>query len=231
MSTLAHFRLGHPTQRRSTATTGRSSVPWSGVMSLAVVLTLADGFWITSLRGAVGAIERVQSPFASWLRESALVLPVFVLAVLGALTLGLRWVGPAAHRKHTVLASTLLMVAITTLAGVALLIASSAYDLYLQGRMLVMMDSMRGMCTTDCDSLQKAQFWLQVRSIGFGTGVLLATNLVVVGWLVALRGGRLDLTKAGSDVRTATGTRSSRLDDVRVYVAAGIVGSAVVHAA
>ena len=47
-----------------------ATCPWLTVLPLAVVLAFADGFWVTSLRGAVGAIERTQSPFASWLRES-----------------------------------------------------------------------------------------------------------------------------------------------------------------
>ena len=42
----------------------RTSVPWATVLTLAVVLAYADGFWMTSLRGAVGAIERTQGPFA-----------------------------------------------------------------------------------------------------------------------------------------------------------------------
>ena len=37
-------------------------VPWRTVLPLAVVLAFADGFWIISLRGAVGALERTESP-------------------------------------------------------------------------------------------------------------------------------------------------------------------------
>ena len=89
------------------------------VLPLAVVMAYADGFWMMSLRGAVGAIERTEEPFASWLRESTLVLPVFVFAVLGALTLALRWFGPALRRTRTVLTAALLIVAAGTVAGVA----------------------------------------------------------------------------------------------------------------
>ena len=47
------------------ATTGRSrtlpgrlrAVPWLTVVPLAVALAYADGFWLVSLRGAVGSIE------------------------------------------------------------------------------------------------------------------------------------------------------------------------------
>ncbi len=81
-----------------------ADVPWLTVLPLAVVLAFADVFWVGSLRGAVGAIERTQSPFTSWLRESALSVPLFVLAVLGALTLALHRFGPSAHRPRQVAA-------------------------------------------------------------------------------------------------------------------------------
>jgi hypothetical protein len=233
MTTLTHFRLGHSTEARTHAATGRTSVPWPAVVSFAVVMAFADGFWVTSLRGAVGAIERNQTPFWSWLRESALVLPIFVLAVLGAFTLALRLFGPAPRRPRAILATAALVLAAGTLVGVALLVASSAYDYHLQEKQLVMMDSMRGMCSGDCEFLQRASFWLQVRAVGYGSGLLLVTNVVVVGWMVAVRGGRLDLSKPRPEAKpsTAGSTRSTRLDDVRAFLAAGLVGSAVVHAA
>ena len=81
-------------------------------------MAYADGFWMISLRGAVGAIERTEEPFASWLRESTLVLPVFVFAVLGALTLALRWFGPVLRKSSTVL-TALLIVAAGTAVGIA----------------------------------------------------------------------------------------------------------------
>jgi len=56
---------------------------------------------------------------------------------------------------------------------------------------------------------------------------------VVVGWMVAVRGGRLDLSKPRPEAKpsSAGSTHSTRLDDVRAFLAAGLVGSAVVHAA
>src|SRR3954447_3135350 len=113
------------------AVTGSQSVPWWTVLSLAVLMAYANGFWLISLRGAVGAIERTQEPFAAWLRESTAFLPVFVLAVLAALTLALRWSGPAPARKSTA-ATALLAVAAGTLAGIAEIAASSARDYRLQ---------------------------------------------------------------------------------------------------
>jgi hypothetical protein len=36
---------------------------------------------------------------------------------------------------------------------------------------------------------------LDVKAVGFGAGLILATNIDLVGWVVALRGGRLDVVR------------------------------------
>jgi hypothetical protein len=173
----------------------RLAVPWATVVSLAVVLSFADGFWMTSLRGAVGAIERTQSPFTSWLRESTLVLPVFLFAVLGALTLGLRLFGPVLRRPRTVLATALLVVVAGTLAGLAETVASAVYDYHLQTNQLRMMDAMHAICTNSClAQAQQSTLALQVRGVLYISRWLVLTNLVLVGWMVALRGGVLKVS-------------------------------------
>jgi hypothetical protein len=183
---------------------GLRVVPWSTVLPLAVVMAYADGFWLTSLRGAVGAIERTDGPFASWLRESTLVLPVFVLAVIGTLTLAARRFGPVLAKPKTIVATALMVVAAGTLVGIAEVAASSAYDYHLQSSQLQKTQSMTGMTgmtgmagMAGMDSTaqqQQASLWLQVRAVGYGSGLLLATNLALVGWLVAIRGGHLKVT-------------------------------------
>jgi hypothetical protein len=40
---------------------------------------------------------------------------------------------------------------------------------------------------------ERATLGLQVRAVGYGSGIILATNLVLVGWVVAIRGGRLNV--------------------------------------
>ncbi len=57
-------------QRRTSS--ARSTIPWSTVLPLAVAMAYVSGFWIISMRGSVGAIERTQTPFASWWRGSTL---------------------------------------------------------------------------------------------------------------------------------------------------------------
>jgi hypothetical protein len=205
MSTLS---INATTERPSIVRGRLSIVPWLTVVPLAVVLAYADGFWLIALRGAVGAIERTQGPFAAWLRESALALPLFVLAVLGALTLAARWFGPVLNKPKTVVATALLIVAAGTLVGVAILAANSAYDYHLQSSQLQLMDTMRSMPSMPAmpsmpsmpsmgsiAQQQCASLGLQVRAVGYGSGLLLITNLAVVGLAVAFGGGQLNLPR------------------------------------
>ena len=203
-------------------------VPWRTVLPLAVVLAFADGFWIISLRGAVGAIERTESPAATWVRETTLTVPLFVVAVLGAVTLAMRWFGPSGHRPRQVMLTGLLVAAAGTLAGIAVLAASTAYDYRLQLHQDFMMGTMRQTCTGRClTALDDATLWLQVRSFGLGSLILLATNLVMVAWVVAFFGGRLRV----STPRPAGAPRQRRADLLRTLLVVGLVGSAVIHAA
>ena len=190
-------------------------------------MAYADGFWMMSLRGAVGAIERTEEPFASWLRESTLVLPAFVFAVLGALTLALHLFGPELRRSSTVL-TALLIVAAGTAVGMALITVSSAYDYQLQSSQLQLIDSMSHTCAEGgCLALQEqASLGLQMRAVGYGSGILLVTNLVLVGWVVAIRGGRLDVSRTRR--RTA---RGRGIDHRGLFLAAALFGSAAIHAA
>ena len=192
MSTLS---INTTTERPGTLR-GRLSIPWLTVVPLAVVLAYADGFWLISLRGAAGAIERTGEPFMSWLRESTLTLPVFALAVIGALTLAARWFGPVLRTWRTVVATALLIVAASTVVGIAEVAVSSAYDYYLQSAQLQLMGSMPSMSSMGSTAqLQQASLALQVRAVGYGGALLLVTNLALVGWVVAFRGGRLDVIK------------------------------------
>ena len=208
----------------------RSAVPWLTVIPLAVVLAYADGFWVVSLRGAVGAIERTQTPFESWLRESTLLVPAFVFAVLAALTLTLRWFAPALSRTKTRLVAGLMIVAAGTLTGVVELAASAAYDYHLQAQQLSERHAMAS-CAEACRAQQLHDtLALDVRAVFYGIGILLVSNLVLVAWVVALRGGRLDLTATHPRMTRAL-SHVGQVDDLRLLLAAGLVGSAVVHAA
>jgi hypothetical protein len=229
------------TTERSQTLRGRSGVPWLTVVPLAALLAYADGFWIISLREAVGAIERTGQPFANWLRESTLALPLFVLAVLGALTLALRWFGPVLRSSKALLATALLVASAGTLVGIAQIVAGGAYDYHLQSDLLQFMSSTRHIGSPELfvASQEQASLGLQARALAYGSALLLVTNLVLVGWLVAVRRGQLDVSTtrpraartlpAGATV--AADSPHSRVEDLRLVLAAGLVGSAAIHAA
>ena len=215
------------TTKRPATTTTQLGVPWSTLLPLAAVMAYADGFWIISLRGAVGAIERTPQPFTSWLRESTLALPLFVLAVLGATTLALRLFGPRPHTAKTLPASAALIIAAGTLAGSAQMAASSAYDYHLQFNQLQLMHAMDTTCAgANClPQLQHASLALQIHAVSAGAVILLVTNLVLTGWVIALKGGRLNLAT------TRTRTAGNRAHDLHLLLAAGLIGAAAIHAA
>jgi hypothetical protein len=213
----------------------RRAVPWSTVVPLAVVLAYADGYWVTSLRGAVGAIETTQSPFASWWRQSTLMLPVFVFAVLAAVTLAARWFGPVLRKARTVLAAGLLIVAAGTVVGLAEIVATAVYDYHLQVSQLRLMDSLHNTCPGNCLPQQQHD---TIAAHGRGgllvSPWLLLSNLVLVAWLVAMRGGRLKLTairrgpQGRADVQRGS---TSRAADLRLLLVWTLLAIAVIHAA
>ena len=216
----------------SPPTTSRPGVPWLTVLSLAIILAFADGFWAISLRTAVGDITRAQTPFVSWLRESIVAVPVFALAVLCALTLAMsRWRADRPPIRAALVTASLVVVA-ATLAGVGWLGASGAYDYHLQLRQLSMMGSMGGRCAGGCLARQReATLFLQLKAVGYGGAILLVTNLAVVAWMVAMRGGRLEPFATRAKRRLGPSTEPTRAGGMRLVLVAGLLASAVVEAA
>ena len=77
--------------------------------------------------------------------------------------------------------------------------ASSVYDYYLQSDQLQMMDSMHGICVDSClAQAQQSTLAAELRAVLYVSGLLLVTNVVLVGWVVAMRGGRLKVAAAGA---------------------------------
>ena len=225
------------TTTRDAVLGGRPSVPWKTVIALATVLAYADGYWLISLRGAIGAIERTDAPFASWLRESTTVLPVFVFAVLGALTLALHWFAPRLGETPTVVATALLVVAGATLVGVAALVASAVYDYHLQSAQLSLMQgmsSMQGHCDTNCLAQEdRDTLALQVRGVLLVSRWILLTNLVLVAWVVGAMGGRLKLSTVPRRQNVLTRSEHSgrsRVQQVRLLLVVALAASATIHA-
>src|SRR3954447_23957366 len=180
---------------------------WMTIAAFAVVITYADGFWVTSLQGAVGAIERQhQSPVERWLHDSTLMLPLFFIAVLAAILIARRLVGRG-HGNVVKFATTALLITVLgTGAGVAEMAASSVYDYHLQTQHLLLEQHLghshlttptgaisqptAAGCTGLCAS-QRETFNVHVRAVSYGSLVLLITNVVLVAWVLALRSNRL----------------------------------------
>src|SRR3954447_25197029 len=82
------------------------------VALFALLLTMADGYWATSLRGATGYIQSTQQPFRDWVLYLAVMLPIVAGTVLAALWIGRRLVRSGTTRFVTAAA---LVVVLTTL--------------------------------------------------------------------------------------------------------------------
>ena len=201
------------------------AVSWSHVLPLAVLLAFANGFWIIVLRGAIGAIERTSAPFSSWLHESTLLVPVYVVTVLAAFLLAQRWFGPR-PRGLQVVGSLAVVATTATAAGTLLLMASSWFDFRFQVNDLHHTGQMHMSCDTTCVSERvQATLNLEIKGVWIGLLLMLVTDLVLVGLLTAFRGGELVLAKPA---RPAGERRS---EGTRMVLAAGLMGAAVVHAA
>ncbi|MFE5837742.1 hypothetical protein [Arthrobacter sp. NPDC056493] len=215
----------------------RPAVPWLTVIPFAAMMAYADGFWVVSLRGAVGAIERTQEPFVSWLRESTVLLPLFMLAVIAAVTLSMRWFGPVLAGRKAFFTTALLVAAAGTLAGALTLAASEAWDYALQHNLMGALHHANS--AQSAEQLDQSSLGLQLAAFGYGTGLLLITNLVVTGWTVAIRGGRLDVSRRAKEAppgRIARRARSGRslagATDLRLTLAAvALFGCAAIHLA
>ena len=230
------------TEARPDARAGRPRVPWSTVALLTVVMAYGDGFWLTSLQGAIGAVERAGGPIASWLRVSTLMAPAFGFAVWKALTAAQRRYGPELHTPRTVVAAALLVAVAGSVVGIGGVAASSAYDYNLQSTQLQQTETTHahpvtadraqgvagatapggavgptqglgaGSCTATCQAL-RSTLAVHVRGVGYAGGVLLLTNVLLVGWVVALRGGRLGAApgRRGDSRRQAAGSTARAL--------------------
>jgi hypothetical protein len=182
---------------------GRRPVPWLSVGVLSVVLSLGNGFWLESIQGAVGSIERAQGPFLAWLEESLVLVPVFALAILAMLALARRWFGPDLRRLRPVIAAAMLIAAAGTVLGIGEVAASSGYDYYLQSHELSKVQLLHfhttgtsvepGLvnCNATCQA-KRATLIGHARALRVASPMILATNVLLAGWMIALCGGRLE---------------------------------------
>ena len=204
--------------------------PWSTVLPLAAVAAYGSGFWLMVIRGAVGAIERTQTPFTTWLTEYTLLLPLYVFAVLAALTLAVRWFGTSPMRPRAVALTLLLVALAATLAATAVQAVSAVYDYRLQTTQVLNMAEHLPACGARCFAAQKhSGLLLQLHALGLGSIVILASNIVLLSLAVGFRGGRLELVSSSRAARRSAG-RLAHIDNANRLLLATLLGAAAVHA-
>ena len=192
-------------EQQGTRSTG-VRVPWVAVAVLAVGMSFADSFWIVSLREAAGAAIRTGRPFASWLVDSTVVLPLFVGAVVAALAIAYRRYGTA-PRGRKIVATGLLVALAGAVAALVVAVSSAGYDYYLQAGQADQVASSHShgsgqispfdpTCTGAC-AIDQTTLAVHAKGLAFLVPVLLTTNVLLVGWTVALLGGRLDAPMGG----------------------------------
>src|SRR4051794_948329 len=192
---------GAPTTDRRTGaetSTGWRGVPWGTVALLSVVLALSTGFWLETLQGAVGFIERSQHPYEKWLRDLALLFPVFTLSVLAVWAVARRRYRDLSAPKAVVVTG-LALTAVTTVVGIAALIANSAYDYHLQSNQLKFAAATHSTALAgESDhaghesTSQRQTLATHVNGVKLASGLVLGSNLILIAWVIAARGGRLE---------------------------------------
>ncbi|EMY33906.1 hypothetical protein D477_012535 [Arthrobacter crystallopoietes BAB-32] len=211
-------------------------VAWPTVAVLAVLLAAIDGFWSVSLQGAVGHIGNAQHPFAAWLRDSLLVLPLLLLAVLAAVVLANRLAERQARTSARTLPTVLLVAGLASLPGVGMLALHGWTDYLLQADGLGMSTSMSGTCDGNClADLQQTAASIQLKALGIGVLLLLISNLLAVAWAAALLGGRLATlprSRLRHRLRLRLRLRLRRRppsDALQLTIIAALAGSAIIH--
>ena len=204
-----------PTGTRAAARPTRQPVPWLSVALLSAVLAYADGFVLTSLQAAIGTVDRTNGLFMTWLRRGTLLLPLFVLAVLWALRRAHRRYGNPLPTSRAVAVASLLTVVAGTAVGVGAVAVSSASSYGVQAHELETTQAIHfhvagstpsqrpGECGGICRA-ERSTLAVHVRGVGYAGGVLLGMNLVLVAWVVAARGGRLEVARRAAVAETPT---------------------------
>jgi len=181
----------------------RLGVSWATIILFAVVISYVNGFWVTSLQGAVGSLERSEPPFDRWLRDSTIMLPLYAAGVLIAVLAARRWFGRSKRAVVRAAGAGLLIIAVCTLVGIVEVANSAAYDYQLQTEHIDVVDGFNhtqhtvtptatnaDACVGTCAAKQST-LGLHIRAVTHASALMLITNTLLVAWLLAVAGDRL----------------------------------------
>lgn len=176
---------------------------WWSVGLFATVLAFANGFLVTSMQWTVGAIERLSPPFEQWMFNAVTMIPVYAIAIVGALYLARRLTGRGGRiRRLWTAVGTMLVAGVVV--GMAHMALSSVYDYWLQIRHIDLSEHLRhplyrvdgttpvlvgsSTCDATCQAIAATRD-AHVRGFLLITKLFLVVDSVLVLWTLALRGG------------------------------------------
>jgi hypothetical protein len=177
---------------------------WWSVGLFAVVLAFANGFIVTSMQWTVGAIERLSPPFEQWMYNSVVMIPVYVIAIIGALYLARRLAGEGSGKAKKLWIAVGTIIVAGTFVGMANMALSSLYDFYLQTKHIGLSEHLRHpqyriegttpvlvgspTCDATCQAITATK-GAHIRGFFLATKLFLVIDAVLVVWTLALRGG------------------------------------------
>jgi hypothetical protein len=134
--------------------------------------------------------------------------------------------------RFRAVAGTVLLVALaSTLAALTVQAVSAVDDYHLQAQHVLNMALHVTTCDAQCVAdRQQSALMLQINALGLNAIVMLASNLVLLGLVVAFRGGRLEVATRRRGTGRVSG-RIGRFDNVELFLISGLLGVAVIHAA
>jgi hypothetical protein len=199
---------------------------WRTIVIIGIVLAYADGYLLVALTGAVGSIQRTNHPFSAWLEESAVLVPIMILAQLLAMRLVRRRTGPALKSGKAVLGAAAAIAVACSVIGFAAIGVSTAYDYHLQTRLIVFEESIdnvngvplvpagstvaRGNCNSMICSQERLSLATDLRGVAISAPILIVGNIVLLGLLLAYFGGRLGVPeRRKTKPATATGSTTT----------------------
>ncbi len=183
----------------------RRGVSWPTIILFAVVISAINGFWVTTLQGAVGSLERSEPPFQRWLRDSSIMVVLYAVAVLVAVLLARRWFGRSPRALVRGGTAAVLIIAACTFVGIAEVANSAAYDYHLQTQHIELVEGFNHAhtesaaqpagtaskaCVGTCAAKQST-LGLHIRAVTKASALILATTTLLVLWLLAVAGDAL----------------------------------------